>query len=201
MNQLKIKLRLFPQKVTDKITYEVNKIIKQAKKGSNDYNVQRKKILDDLKLFYGDPNNYTDVELQEHKEFLYSQKKGLLERIDSEFWELYKSTILSLLTITFSMLFILNNLVVSTNVSEDVKEINILAQSGYAAILTLVGWIVIVTSIKSVMVFRGRKYRKYKIIEYELTIIDMLQEQHNEEIRQSVENYLALHRPNNNGTP
>lgn len=45
MNQLKIKLRLFPQKVTDKITYEVNKIIKQAKKGSNDYNVQRKKIL------------------------------------------------------------------------------------------------------------------------------------------------------------
>ena len=108
MNGLKTILRPLYQKLMGKITYEVNKIIKKARKNNTDYNVQREEILDGLKNFYSDQNNYTDVDLKQHKEFLYSQREGLLNVIWSEIWESWKSAMLGLLAMIFSVLFISN---------------------------------------------------------------------------------------------
>ena len=201
MNGLKTIIRPLYQKLMGKITYEVNKIIKKARKNNTDYNVQREEILDGLKNFYSDQNNYTDVDLKQHKEFLYSQREGLLNVIWSEIWESWKSAMLGLLAMIFSVLFISNKFTMLTDTSEIFKEINMLEQSAYTVMGTLVCWIVIVILIKGVMILRGRKYRKYKIVEYELTIIDMLQEKYNEEVRQSVSEHLMHRRQNNNGTP
>ena len=208
MNKLKNILKWLREKDAGKITYKIDCMIKnvestcnqaQNNNGNNGAinDTIRIELLNEIRAFYIDQNNYTDIELVQHKQFLCSQRKGFVERFWYEFYGSYKSTITAVLSVFFTMLFISSGPIDS----EDLENINALSLSGYVSICVFAIWIVLTAIISIISSFLGYKYRKYEIIEYELTIIDMLQEKYNEKVRQSVENHLIPRRPNNNGTP
>lgn len=154
----------------DKIKCKVDEIIKNAKERDSDYNKQRKEIIDNIIKFYKEENNYTDFELLKQRDFLSSQKKGIIQRLYEDFLKNSQTALSSVFTSYFTV-YLLTKQKIS---SEIINKINTLGISMIVAscVFIVLTFVSIIFALLSN--YRGREYRKYNIIELELDIISTL---------------------------
>lgn len=151
----------------DKTKAAIDKIIKDIQVNHN--NKQRKEIMEKISEYYAEGSNYTEIDLLKRKEFLLFQEKPGLEIFFNYFMQISISALTSLCTVRFTIFFLSEQ-----PISETVHQINELALSGNVIMLVLITLIVIVGICSIIQSFRGRQYRKYRIIEFELSIINAL---------------------------
>lgn len=166
-----------------KITTDINYIIKRVEQ-SHEYGDKRSEIANRIiKLYKDNKDSYTDGDLQKRKSVLMASNHSFCELLMNEVMNSYKSAFTILFTSVFSVLFLSAQKIID---QETLREIDTLMLTAKTSILVFLALWVLSALLHAVLTFRGRKYRRYIIIELELEIIKTLLEKNYDTVKQEI---------------
>lgn len=179
--------------LSDKITGKIYEIIYNAEYDSDEYSEMIKQIVE----FYGNSNNYTYPDLVKRKTFLLIQKKRGFDIFFDYFMKMYIPVFTSLCTVVFTVFFISEQVSITP---EDLEKINELSVSGAATICVLLSSIVLAAAFAVISSIRGRKFRKYELVECELSILEQRLQKYHDDVNQQIEDRLTQQRASSQAT-
>ena len=166
-----------------RITTDINYIIKSVEQ-SHEYGDKRSEIANRIiKLYKDNKDSYTDGDLQKRKSVLMDSNHSLCELLINEVMNSYKSAFTILFTSVFTVLFLSAKKIIN---QETLREIDTLMLTAEISMLVFLALWVLSALLHAVLTFRGRRYRRYIIIELELEIIKTLLEKNYDAVKQEI---------------